>query len=113
MQLGRWALWAHLLLVTAAYYGAGRLGLLLAIPPGYATVVWPPSGIALASLLLLGYRVWPGVLLGSFLLNVAVTFDARTSGALILSLALPAGIAVGAALQALVGALLVRRFVGF
>ncbi len=40
--------------VAAAYFAAGKLGLLLAIPPGYATAVWPPSGIALAAALLAG-----------------------------------------------------------
>lgn len=42
--------------MAAAYWISGRLGLLLAIPPGYATAVWPPSGIALACLLIFGYR---------------------------------------------------------
>ena len=44
----RWAeLPAKLAVIAAAYYVVGRLGLLLAIPPGYATAVWPASGIAL------------------------------------------------------------------
>ncbi|HEV8584169.1 MAG TPA: hypothetical protein VGT02_04275, partial [Methylomirabilota bacterium] len=47
---------AELLVMAAAYYGVGRLGLLLAIPPGYATAVWPASGIALAGTLVFGYR---------------------------------------------------------
>ena len=59
--------------VAAAYYVGGKAGLLLAIPPGYATAVWPPSGLALVAVLLHGYRVWPGVLLGSMLLNVEIT----------------------------------------
>ena len=42
-----WAeLLAKLAAMAAAYYAVGRLGLLLAIPPGYATAVWPASGIA-------------------------------------------------------------------
>ena len=43
--------------IAAAYYVTGRLGLLLAIPPGYATPVWPPSGIALGAILIGGYQV--------------------------------------------------------
>ena len=43
---------AKLAAMAAAYYVVGRLGLLLAIPPGFATAVWPPSGIALAGTLL-------------------------------------------------------------
>ena len=47
--------------IAGAYYVTGRLGLLLAIPPGYATPVWPPSGIALGAILIGGYQGWPGV----------------------------------------------------
>jgi PAS domain S-box-containing protein len=105
--------WLQVLLLTACYYGTGRLGLLLAIPPGFATAVWPASGIALAALLRFGYRVWPGIVLGSFLLNVPTTFQADTTSAMMVSLVLPLGIGAGAALQALIGAALVHRFVGF
>jgi len=87
--------------VATAYFGTGKLALLLAIPPGFATAIWPPSGIALAALLLLGPRAWPGVLLGSFLVNGLTT-----------SPLVAAAIAVGASVQAGVGAALVRRFVG-
>src|SRR5207247_5758454 len=66
---------AKLAAMAAAYYVVGRLGLLLAIPPGYATAVWPASGIALAGTLLFGYRVWPGILLGSFLINLRTSLD--------------------------------------
>src|SRR5574341_2636354 len=55
--------------LAAVYYGASRLGFLFAISPGNVTAVWPPSGIALAAFLLLGYGVWPGIWLGSFLAN--------------------------------------------
>jgi len=55
--------------VAAAYFVTGKLGTFLAIPPGYATAIWPPSGIALAGILIYGYRAWPGILLGSFLVN--------------------------------------------
>jgi len=60
---------ARLALLVALYVLTGKLGLLLAVPPGYATVIWPPSGIALGMLLVGGARLWPGVLLASFLLN--------------------------------------------
>ena len=60
---------AEILAVAALYVITGKIGFLLAISPGNITVVWPPSGIALAAILLLGGRVWPGVWLGSFLVN--------------------------------------------
>jgi integral membrane sensor domain MASE1 len=99
--------------VAAAYAVTGKLGLLLAIPPGYATPIWPPAGIALAAVLMCGYRVWPGVVLGSVLVNIGTSFDTTSVVALLTSVALPTSIGVGAALQAVVGAYLVRRFVGF
>ena len=85
---------AEVTAVAAVYYGVARLGLLLAIPPGYATPVWPASGIALASVLLLGYRACAGVWLGSFLANVTTSYAASSP---IVSLAVPGEIALGAA----------------
>src|ERR1043165_7795673 len=105
--------WVRILALAGCYYGVGRLSLLLAIPPGYATAFWPPSGIALAGLLLCGYRAWPGVLVGSFLVNVGTAFDPGSIEAALLAVALPLSIATGATLQAVVGALLVQRYVGF
>lgn len=95
--------------VAATYFGTGRVALLLAVPPGYATALWPPSGIALSALLLLGTRAWPGVFLGSLLVNLSTSFDRFSPGR---SFAIAASIGVGASLQALAGAVLVRRFVG-
>ena len=99
--------------VAAAYWVAGKLALLLAIPPGYATAVWPAAGLALAGTLLLGYRVWPGVLLGSFLINFWTSFDPSSAAAIVKSVTLALSIGAGAALQAAGGAWLVRRWTGF
>jgi signal transduction histidine kinase len=74
----------------------------VAIPPGYATAIWPPSGIAVAALLVAGGRLWPAVWLGSFLANV--TIDAALIASSI--------IATGSTLQALAIAALVRRHLG-
>ncbi|MHB8714013.1 MAG: MASE1 domain-containing protein [Trichloromonadaceae bacterium] len=100
-------------LLAVAYLVAGKLALLLAIPPGFATAVWPAAGIALAACLTWGNRVWPGIFLGSLLVNLGTGFDPSSAAALLHSLAVPAIIAAGASLQALCGALLVRRLVGF
>jgi signal transduction histidine kinase/DNA-binding response OmpR family regulator/CHASE1-domain containing sensor protein len=104
------ALWArNLILLALAYAGTGWLGLKLAIPPGYATGIFPPAGIALVVLLAQGPRLWPGVWAGSFLLNALLTpGPVSLAGGLI-----AAGIATGAALQALAGQFLVRRWVGY
>ena len=86
--------------LTALYFAAGKLGLSLALAHPNASPVWPPTGIALAALLLLGQRVWPAVLVGAFLVNVTTAGSAATS----------LGIAAGNTLEAIVGAWLVNRF---
>jgi PAS domain S-box-containing protein len=58
--------------LATTYFVTAKASLLLAIPPGYATAVWPPSGIALAALLLYGTRLWPGVWLGAALANFTI-----------------------------------------
>lgn len=95
-------------LLTIASYASGRLGLFLAIPPGYATAVWPPAGIALAGLLHLGPWGAVGVLVGSFLINLGVGGASPT----VVSTTIAASIAVGSTLQASLGAFLIRRSMG-
>jgi PAS domain S-box-containing protein len=93
---------ATIAILAAVYFGAAKAGLMLAFVHASATAVWPPTGIALAAILLLGYRLWPGVLLGAFLANMTTEGTVATS----------AGIAVGNTLEVLVGAYLVNRFAG-
>ncbi|MBK8098232.1 MAG: CHASE domain-containing protein [Planctomycetes bacterium] len=102
-------LWLATAGVALGYFALGRVSLLLAIPPGYATAVWPPAGLALAAILLGGGRLWAGVWLGSFGVNVATSFDGSTAAAAAASLLVAVAIASGAAIQAVVGARLVRR----
>ena len=94
---------AQLALLTAAYFGAAKLGLTMAFVAEQVTAVWPPTGIALAALLLFGYRLWPGIALGAFLANVTAHAPLGTA----------AGIALGNTLEALAGAWLLRRLVGY
>ncbi|MEU2746053.1 MASE1 domain-containing protein [Streptomyces collinus] len=68
---GGWAV-LEICAVAALYYGSAELGLLQQLVRHQITPLWPPSGIALASLLLLGPRVWPGIALGAFLANIAL-----------------------------------------
>ncbi|PYM38092.1 MAG: two-component hybrid sensor and regulator, partial [Candidatus Rokuibacteriota bacterium] len=89
-----------LLVLGGVYVVAGKLGLALAFVHASASPVWPPTGIALAATLLLGYRVWPALFLGAFLVNVT------TAGSVWTSL----GIAGGNTLEGLLGAFLVKRF---
>ena len=92
---------AQVTLVGVVYFAAAKFALSFALSPGYATAIWPPSGIALAALLLLGNRVWPGVWLGAALVNFTVNY----------SPVVPLTIATGNTLEALAGAILVRRYI--
>jgi signal transduction histidine kinase/CheY-like chemotaxis protein len=87
-------------IIAVSYFIAGKLGLTLASLNASASPVWPPAGIALAALLLLGYRVWPAILVGAFLVNVTTAGNLATSFA----------IATGNTLEAVAGAWLVNRF---
>jgi PAS domain S-box-containing protein len=89
--------------LCAIYISAAKLGLSLDAVSGFATAVWPPTGIALVALTLFGYRLWPGIALGAFLVNAS-------AGAPILA---AFGMAVGNTLEALVGTYLLQRVVGF
>ena len=84
------------------YLVAGKLSLHLAFLHKSASPVWPPAGIALAALLVLGFRVWPAIFVGAFLVNLT------TVGNVLSSL----GIASGNTLEALCGAWLVNQFAG-
>ncbi|MEU3400582.1 MASE1 domain-containing protein [Streptomyces filamentosus] len=69
------------LATAVCYYAAGRLGLLgsLVVGGAVATPIWPPTGIAVAALLLFGTRVWPGIALGSFLVIASLTTPGPTT----------------------------------
>lgn len=97
--------------VAVAYFVTGKLTVLLAIPPGYASPVWPAAGIALGSIRLFGLGVWPGILIGSLLVNVSTAVDAMNSEPVLSSVVLPTIIAVGATLQAIAGTSLLNRTV--
>lgn len=86
--------------IALVYYIAGKWGLSLAFGNASATVIWPPAGIALAVILLLGYRFWPGIFWGAFLVNITTQGNVWTSF----------GIATGNTLEALLSAFLVNRY---
>lgn len=102
----------RIVLLAVAYVITGRLALLLAIPPGFATAIFPPVGVGLAAVLLWGYPMLGGVLLGSTLLNVSISWSA--SGDLSwMGLLVAFGIAMGSSLHNAVAAVAIRRIVGF
>jgi signal transduction histidine kinase len=88
-----------LAVLAVVYFGAAKASLVLAIPPGYATAVWPPAGIALVFLWRGGLRLWPGVLVGAAAANYTIAHS------------LPAALAIGLgnSLEAVAGAWLAQR----
>jgi PAS domain S-box-containing protein len=107
-----WRTSGEIAAVALVYYLTGRLGRTAAPPPGIATVVWPPSGISLAMLLILGNRIWPGIWLGAFLANNWAALPHTNARDVLSFLATGAGIDTGSLLQALLGARLFRSFFG-
>lgn len=108
---GRWPLRAHFLLAVA-YVLSGKLGLLLALPPGYATAIFPPAGIALAAVLAGGRATLPWIFAGSAVLNAWVGCElAQQSDGTCLQIALL--IALASTAQAAFGGLLLRRVLGW
>jgi PAS domain S-box-containing protein len=90
-------------ILCAIYVSAAKLGLSLDAVSGFATAVWPPTGIALVALTLFGYRLWPGIALGAFLVNASAGAPVPVAS----------GMAVGNTLEAVVGTYLLQRVVGF
>ncbi|MEY2485852.1 MAG: hypothetical protein QOH39_1500 [Verrucomicrobiota bacterium] len=86
--------------LSVAYVIAAKLSLKLASLHASASPVWPPAGIALAALLVLGYRAWPAIFIGAFIANFTTLGNTATSLC----------IASGNTLEALCGAWLVNRF---
>jgi integral membrane sensor domain MASE1 len=70
MPLQTWLYGAHVAVLVALYVGTATLGLSLHAVGGFATAVWPPTGLALVALVLGGYPLWPGIALGAYLVNV-------------------------------------------
>jgi PAS domain S-box-containing protein len=89
--------------VAVVYFGAAKFGLSLAFSTKQVTAVWPPTGIAVAALLLCGYRVWPAIYLAAFAVN-ALVGD---------SILVAAGIAVGNTLGPVVARFSLGRLSGF
>src|ERR1035437_8152311 len=96
-------------LLAFIYVLTGKLALLLALPPGYASAFFPPAGIAVAAVMTRGPRLLPGVLLGSLALNVMLGFDQRT-GLPFAALLAAAAAAVASTLQAWYGRKLLQRW---
>ena len=98
-----WKYSLELAIVFTSYFVAGQVGFAAPFTTGNVSPVWPPAGIALAALLLVGYRVWPAIAAGAFLVNFLSPIS------LVGAIALAAGNTAGP----VVGAWLVQRLPGF
>src|SRR5690349_11302502 len=87
------------LLVAIVYFLGAELGLSLATLHENVTPVWPPTGIAIAALLIFGSRVWPGVFIGALSANLLTSIPVASA----------VGIATGNTLEALIAWFLLQR----
>ena len=94
--------WVRVLVVFAAYFVAGKVGLSTPFTSNNISPVWPAAGVALSAVLLVGYRIWPGIAAAAFLVNWAAIPHVAA-----------AGLACGNTLAALTGAFLVRKVPNF
>jgi integral membrane sensor domain MASE1 len=95
-----------------AYIVTGRLGLLIATPPGYATPVFLPAGIAITATFVAGATALPGTFLGSFLLNLWIGYliAGQNNWTQIVAALV---IAAGSMTQAAIGGAALRRTIGY
>src|SRR5260370_10487570 len=98
--------------LTVAYTLSGKLALLLAVPPGYASPIFPPAGIAVAAILIEGRATLPWIFLGSFLLNLWTAYSVG-HGFDETRLAAAFASAAASAVQAAAGGAVLRRAVGY
>jgi signal transduction histidine kinase len=89
--------------LAVAYIATARFGLLFDPVAGFATFIWPPTGVAIASLLIFGWRLWPGIFIGATVANAL-------TGA---PLAVALGIGTGNTLEAIAALYLLQRVPGF
>jgi len=94
---GRSVYLTRVLGLMAVYVATAYLGLELAFFQENATLIWPPTGLSLAALLLYGWRYWPGVALGSYLINLINQADPVVSlaisvGSTVVSLTVVGGV---------------------
>ncbi|GEM_PF-3457303 len=88
------------ILIFTAYFAAAQFGLAFGNPVGgFASLVWPPSGIALAVILLWGFRYWPAIFIGAFANSLYIGSTVPVA----------LGIGLGNALEAVLAGYFIRR----
>lgn len=98
--------------VATAYFAGGFIGELVKIEPSNSSPIWPAAGIALAAMLIGGWRVLPGLFAGIFITQVYVSVDGGIPEALVSFLFITTVKAIASFAQAVLGMLLVQRYLG-
>jgi PAS domain S-box-containing protein len=98
------------LVTSFIYFITARFSLSLAVVNSNVSPVWPPSGIALAAILVFGYRISPAIFFGAFFANIFSLKGISTIPAFYLSASFST--AIGNMLEGMVGAYFIRRFTG-
>lgn len=99
--------------IALGYVLTAKCALLLTIPPGHTSLIWPASAVALAGILLYGYKYLPAVFLGSLLINIHIALSNDETLIWGRALLIPPLIACGASLQAAISARLLKRRLTF
>ncbi|MDX8130011.1 MASE1 domain-containing protein [Methylomonas sp. OY6] len=101
----------RLIALVIVIFLSGWLGLKMAVPPGYASPLWPPAGFALAAMMLWGRKLWPAILIGSMANEFLAGYlaNANFTPAVLISFCL---ISLGSTLQACVGHWLSATLIG-
>ncbi len=103
---------ALIVVLALLYYEIAQLSRILASTPQNVTPVWPADGFTTATILLFGYWIWPGVLVGSFLANISAFIDVQSIVTQIVSIVEVLVIAGGTTLGTLLGSFLLRKSIG-
>ncbi|MTJ55566.1 two-component hybrid sensor and regulator, partial [Anabaena sp. UHCC 0253] len=103
---------ALITVLALVYYGTAQFSRILASTPQNVAPVWPPDGFAAAAMLIFGYWIWPGVLIGSFLANIWAFINTHNLVTLISSILQVLGIAIGTTSGTVLGSFLLRKLVG-
>src|SRR3989344_2981247 len=91
---------AKLFIFFVVYFLTAKIGLQFDAVGGFATLVWPPTGIAIAGILILGYRYWPAIFLGALIVNYS------TGAPFFVAI----GMGLGNMLEAVMGLYLIEKF---
>ncbi|MDY6991382.1 MAG: MASE1 domain-containing protein [Pseudomonadota bacterium] len=98
-----WVTFAVIIILTICYFSIAKITVFIFFPTGIIPL-WPSTGIAIAAMVLLGYRIWPSLWIGELTISLAIT------GLTLEDLPSSVSIATGKLITELLGAFLMRRW---